>query len=76
MTSKPFLTPEEAAHQLGVSRAFIMNKIKEGKLTSIKQGTHHRIAATEVERFRSLYIHDLVKFTADDALDDLFSSDQ
>ena len=76
MASEPFLTPEEAAHQLGVSRAFIMNKIKEGTITSTKKGTRHRTAVTEVERFRQWYLHDLVEFSAADALDDLFGGDQ
>ena len=79
---KPLRHDEESTTRLGysgslgVSWAFIMNKIKEGNLTSIKKGTRHRIAVTEVERFRQWYLHDLVEFSADDALKDLFGGDQ
>jgi excisionase family DNA binding protein len=76
MASEPYLTPAEVAERLGLSRAFVMNKLKEGTLASVRRGTRHRITLSEVERFRAWYTRDLVEFSAADALDDLFGDNK
>ncbi|WP_187289402.1 helix-turn-helix domain-containing protein [Xylanimonas cellulosilytica] len=68
----PSMTPQEMADSLGVSRPSIMRWIGEGKITSQRHGNRHRIPNSEVERFRSWYIQDVVDASADDALAELF----
>ncbi|MCL2595394.1 MAG: helix-turn-helix domain-containing protein [Promicromonosporaceae bacterium] len=53
--TEPFLTPQEMADELDVSRAFIMNKIKAGDIASTRRGSRHRISTSEVDRFRRSY---------------------
>ncbi|MFT4296675.1 MAG: helix-turn-helix domain-containing protein [Micropruina sp.] len=62
----PFLTPEEVAKQLGVSRPTISRRIKAGDLKVIKVGNRNRIPVTEFERFREAYLDEMASALADD----------
>jgi excisionase family DNA binding protein len=62
----PFLTPEEAAKQLGVSRPTISRRIKAGDLKAIKVGNRNRIPIAEFERFREVYLDEMTSVLADD----------
>ncbi|MDR2703898.1 MAG: hypothetical protein LBB58_06105 [Cellulomonadaceae bacterium] len=57
--TEPFMTPQEFADSMDVSRAFIMNKIVAGDLQTIRRGNRHRISEVEAERFRSSYFSDM-----------------
>ncbi|MDO4762131.1 MAG: helix-turn-helix domain-containing protein [Corynebacterium sp.] len=52
------LSPAVAASILGVSRPTVMKYIAENKLTSTKQGTHHRLNTVEVLKLRKAFEHD------------------
>lgn len=62
----PFLTPEEVAKQLGVSRPTISRRIKAGELKAVKVGNRNRIPVVEFERFRDAYLDELARALADD----------
>lgn len=62
----PFLTPEEVAKQLGVSRPTISRRIKAGDLKAIKVGNRNRIPIAEFERFREAYLDEMASALADD----------
>lgn len=62
----PFLTPEEVAKQLGVSRPTISRRIKAGELKAVKVGNRNRIPVVEFERFRDTYLDELARALADD----------
>ena len=62
----PFLTPEQAATKLGVSRPTISRRIKNGDIRAIKVGNRNRIPVTEFERFRSSYLDEMAAAMADD----------
>ena len=54
--TEPFMTPQQMADSLNVSRSFIMSKITAGEIVSVKRGTRHRISVAEVERYRRQYL--------------------
>ncbi|MFT4289495.1 helix-turn-helix domain-containing protein [Nocardioides sp.] len=62
----PFLTPEEMAKQLGLSRPTISRRIKAGDLKAVKVGNRNRIPLPEFERFRAAYLDELASALADD----------
>lgn len=62
----PFLTPEQVAKQLGVSRPTISRRIKAGELKVIKVGNRNRIPIAEFERFRGSYLDKLASALAND----------
>lgn len=62
----PFLTPEEVAKQLGLSRPTISRRIKAGDLKAIKVGNRNRIPIAEFERFRDAYLAEMASALADD----------
>ena len=62
----PSVTPQEMADALGLSRATIMRRISDGEIAVTKRGNRHRIAVSEMERFRSVYIRELAVAFADD----------
>ncbi|MFZ2238046.1 MAG: helix-turn-helix domain-containing protein [Gordonia amarae] len=62
----PFLTPEQVAEQLGVSRPTISRRIKAGELKAVKVGNRNRIPVVEFERFRDAYLDELAGALADD----------
>lgn len=62
----PFLTPEQVAKQLGVSRPTISRRIKAGELKVIKVGNRNRIPIAEFERFRDSYLDKLASALAND----------
>ncbi|MFT4163915.1 MAG: helix-turn-helix domain-containing protein [Microlunatus sp.] len=62
----PFLTPEQVAKQLGVSRPTISRRIKAGELKAVKVGNRNRIPIVEFERFRDAYLDELASALADD----------
>lgn len=62
----PTVTPAEMAEEMGLSRPAIMRWIKEGKIATTRYGNRHRIAVSEVERFRAWYIHDSAAVMAQD----------
>jgi len=62
----PFLTPEQVAKQLGISRPTISRRIKTGELKAVKVGNRNRIPVAEFERFRDAYLDELAGALADD----------
>ena len=74
--TEPFMSPQQMAQSMNVSRSFIMNKIAAGQIVSFKHGARHRIPFAEIERFRRWYARDIVEFSANDAMDDLFGDAQ
>jgi excisionase family DNA binding protein len=62
----PFLTPEQVAKQLGISRPTISRRIKAGDLKAIKVGNRNHIPIAEFERFRDVYLDELASVLADD----------
>lgn len=62
----PFLTPEQVAKQLGVSRPTISRRIKAGDLKAIKVGNRNRIPIAEFERFREACLDEMASALADD----------
>ncbi len=46
------LSPQEAAHLLGMSRPFVTKLIRDGRLPATMVGTHHRISASAVLRYK------------------------
>lgn len=62
----PFMTPNQVAQQLGISRPTVSRRIKSGELTSVKVGNRNRIPVTEFERFRDAYLDELAASLADD----------
>jgi len=68
----PWMSPQQMADSIGISRPAIMRWIAQGKIATTRYGVNHRISLDDVERFRSWYIHDTVQSNADDMLADLF----
>lgn len=62
----PFLTPEQVAKELSISRPTISRRIKSGELKAVKVGNRNRIAVAEFERFREAYLDELATALADD----------
>lgn len=62
----PFLTPQQMAIELGVSRPTISRRIKNGDIRVIKVGNRNRIPVTEFERFRDSYLNEMAAAMADD----------
>ncbi|WP_257160584.1 helix-turn-helix domain-containing protein [Corynebacterium cystitidis] len=46
------LTTTEAARQLGISRPTLMRRIDDGQIKAFKVGTHTRIRAEDLEKYR------------------------
>lgn len=44
-------TPEEAAYQLRISRAYLYQLLASGEITSVKIGRSRRISATDLAAF-------------------------
>ncbi|MCL2464272.1 MAG: helix-turn-helix domain-containing protein [Micrococcales bacterium] len=72
----PFMTPQEMADSIGISRPAIMRRIAEGQIATRRHGNRHRIMLSEVERFRAWYLHDIAEASADDVHAELFGSDE
>jgi excisionase family DNA binding protein len=53
MHEKLEMTTQEAADFLGVSRPFIVQEIRRGKLPASAVGRHHRIEREELVRYRA-----------------------
>ncbi|MCL2804137.1 MAG: helix-turn-helix domain-containing protein [Micrococcales bacterium] len=70
--TEPFMTPQEVADSLAVSRAYIMTKIKAGEIVSTRRGNRHRISIGEVERFRNALVNQQWSLVADDVEAELF----
>lgn len=66
LAKTPFLTPDEVAKQLGLSRPTISRRIKAGELKAVKVGNRNRIPVAEFERFREAYLDELASALADD----------
>jgi excisionase family DNA binding protein len=62
----PFMTPEQMANSIGITRQAIMRRIKDGKIKTERRGNRYRIPLTEVERFRDWYLGDIVSAVADE----------
>lgn len=62
----PFLTPDQVAHQLGISRPTVSRRIKAGELKAVKVGNRNRIPIAEFERFRDAYLDELAGALAND----------
>jgi excisionase family DNA binding protein len=62
----PFMTPEEVAARLGISRSTISRRIKAGELKAVKVGNRNRIPLAEFERFRNAYLDELAGALAND----------
>lgn len=62
----PFLTPEQVAKQLGISRPTISRRIKAGELKAVKVGNRNRVPIAEFERFREAYLDELASVLAND----------
>lgn len=62
----PFLTPDQVAKQLGISRPTISRRIKAGELKAVKVGNRNRIPVAEFERFRDAYLDELANALAND----------
>lgn len=62
----PFMTPDEVAVQLGISRPTVSRRIKAGELKAVKVGNRNRIPIAEFERFRDIYLDELAGALADD----------
>jgi len=57
--SEPFMSPNEVAQLVGVSRPYIVKKIETGEIAAVKRGNRHRIAANEAQRFAAQYRNEL-----------------
>ncbi|MDR0483564.1 MAG: helix-turn-helix domain-containing protein [Cellulomonadaceae bacterium] len=73
--TEPFMTPQEVAESIGASRAFVMQKLKSGALTSTRRGTRHRISESEVDRFRAALVSDHWAAVTPDVEDELFGNE-
>ncbi|MFN8049671.1 MAG: helix-turn-helix domain-containing protein [Ancrocorticia sp.] len=62
----PFLTPDEVAKQLGLSRPPFLVESKAGDLKAIKVGNRNRIPIAEFERFREAYLDEMASVLAND----------
>ncbi|MDR1077309.1 MAG: helix-turn-helix domain-containing protein [Propionibacteriaceae bacterium] len=67
----PWLSPQQLADRIGISRPAIMRWIKSGRIATTRYGVNHRITLVEAERFRAWYIRDTIESNADDMLADL-----
>ena len=63
---RPFMTPDQMARSIGISRQAILRRIHKGEIASERHGNRHRIPLPEVERFRQWYIQDVAAAAADD----------
>ena len=68
----PWMSPQQMADSIGISRPAIMRWIKQGKIATTRYGVNHRISLDEVERFREWYVRDTIESNAEDMLADLF----
>jgi excisionase family DNA binding protein len=59
-------TPREAAQILGVSRSTIQRQIAAGHVRTMKRGSYHRVAESEVERLRRDIQHEMMDLLAND----------
>ena len=67
-----WMTPEQIADAMGVSRATVSRTIKAGRLRAVKVGNRNRIPYEEFERFWKQTMGDLVELVRDDVREDLF----
>ncbi|MDR1152025.1 MAG: helix-turn-helix domain-containing protein [Bifidobacteriaceae bacterium] len=67
----PWMSPQQLADAIGISRPAIMRWIKQGRIMTTRYGVNHRISLEEVERFRRWYIRDTIESNAEDMLNDL-----
>lgn len=67
-----FMTPEEMAQRMGVSRATISRRIRSGEIRAVKIGNRNRIPYAEYRRYWRQAMGDLVEFVRDDLREDLF----
>lgn len=75
LTSKPqFMTPEQVAEALGVSRPTISRRIKTGELRAVKVGNRNRIPYEEFARYRLQMMGDMIDATREELRDDLFGT--
>ncbi|MCL1800276.1 MAG: helix-turn-helix domain-containing protein [Promicromonosporaceae bacterium] len=57
--TEPFMSPNEVAQLVGVSRPFIVKQIEHGRLVAVKRGNRYRITVAEAKRFVDDYRGDL-----------------
>lgn len=62
----PTMSPQQVAHELGISRATVLRRIQSGDLRASKRGNRNVIAVADFERFRARYIGELGAALADD----------
>jgi len=52
VTDEDVLTTQQAAARLNVSRQYVVRLVDQGELPAVKVGTHRRLRASDVERYR------------------------
>jgi excisionase family DNA binding protein len=67
----PWLSPQQLADSIGISRPAIMRWIKNGRIPTTRYGVNHRITPKDAEQFRTWYIRDTIESNATDMLTDL-----
>lgn len=64
--TEPFMSPNEVAGLIGVSRPYIVKKIENGEISAVKRGNRHRIRFDEAQRFAEQYRNDLASTLGQD----------
>jgi len=70
----PWMSPQQMADSIGISRPAIMRWIAQGRIRTTRYGVNHRISLQEVQRFRDWYVRDTIESNADDMLADVLGS--
>lgn len=73
-TEPKLFTPDEAAHQLMVSRSTISRRIADGDIHSVKVGNRHRIPYSEVRRIWDQQMTAVAQASAADIETELFGN--
>lgn len=69
-----WLSPQQLADSIGISRPAIMRWIKLGQIKTTRYGVNHRISLAEAERFRAWYIRDAIESNAEEMLADVLGN--
>lgn len=64
--TEPFMSPNEVAELVGVSRPYIVKKIEQGEIAASKKGNRHRISVAEAQRFRAWYLDESATVLGED----------
>jgi excisionase family DNA binding protein len=59
-------TPRQAAEMLGISRASVQRAIAAGRLQAFKRGSHYRVRAGEIAKFRDQMLTRMATMLAND----------